>query len=494
MLWFKRKNKNKTTQSTQAEPGDRDGTNMVADLTPERVAAIMRAANAGDPRRQSQLANELREANGDISHALQTRENAILGLAWQVRDSHGKANDELAEVLRAAGVEDLITSLAGAILPGFSVAEILWGPGGSLAGFAQIPQRHFHFLHASGTADIYRPLLEVSNVGQPIELEADRFLVHTHYPNSGDPSRGGLIRPLAWLHCFARTGLANWMAFVERYGMPFVVAKLEDEAWQNDRNLIKRVIRNFGPSGGGVFSRNVELELLEAAKTDGQGYVALLEYIESAITKVILGQTATSGDGGGWSLDSAQGQVRQDILEADCRAIEKSLNTLLRSYRTFNGGEEMLFKLECEPPEDTKALAELVKTLYDAGLQADEKEISARLGLTLTRAAAPATAPVEQQTEDKPEAALTALSAAAEQPSLTELLKQHLVQGDLYADFAEHLASTADRDFVALMHSLQDDPDQFYTWFGEDSQRVAQLLATETLSAVLAAAREVTHG
>jgi len=389
-----------------AEPNDRDEYDVSRGLTPAKLDAIMIAANGGEPAEQSRLCLEVVEKNWDISPAVETRRNAVMGVEWEIEPGGKSASDKLAaekfkEALDNAGglngldsFNSLLADFQSALLPGFSVSEIVWKEGGGIAGFEFIEQKHFTFRHGSD------PYLVTSNEYDGIALEQNKFMVHRYRRRGSDVTRGGLIRPLAWLHCFQNLNVKDLLSFVERYGMPFVVAKVDDQTWEKERGVMQRLIRNFGPSGGGLFTKSVEFELLQAANNGGDVYFKLLEYTGAAITKIILGQTATSSDGGGLSGDNAQSDVRQDILEADCDALEDTVNIQLAApWTMFNmpaGTAPPCFKMLCTPPEDKKANAETnkleaetVKALHEAGYETDPVEMSDKFGMKLTRAKTP---------------------------------------------------------------------------------------------------------
>ena len=222
--------------------------------------------------------------------------------------------------------------------------------------------------------------------------------------------RGGLIRPLAWLHCFKSVNEKDLLAFIERYGMPFIAGMVDPTTFEKEKNLLKRLILNFGSSGGGVFTKNVELKLLECTGK-GEAFFQLLQYLEAAVNKVILGQTASSGESAGLSKGDAQSKVRQDILEADCRTLQRVINTqLLKPWTRYNCGEVAPPQLviDCAAPEDSLQNANVIKVLHDAGWQADQEEICKKFNMKLTPiqndmpavpldAAAP---PVQNATED----------------------------------------------------------------------------------------------
>ena len=253
---------------SESERGEEDA---ARGLTPEKLDAIMLEANSGDPRRQARLCRDILERDWSIAHALATRVNAVLGCGWHLEPGDETPQARLAaerlerQLVQAGGMDDgetvgidgLVEELMGSILPGYALVEKCWTGGGDINGFSAIPQ----------TAVMFRdgmPLILVD--GEPMGIPADRrrYIWHRGVRRGNDPARGGLVRPLAWLYCFGNIGVKDLAAFVERHGMPFVVGKVDQAGVEKERNAVKRLIRNFGPSGGGVFSRNVEVQLMES--------------------------------------------------------------------------------------------------------------------------------------------------------------------------------------------------------------------------------------
>ena len=387
------------------EQSDRFDSDVSRGLTPSLVDRILRSANSGDIQDQSRLALEIEEKNWDIAQALQTRRLAVAGLEWEALPGDDSPQAEtiaadVEEVLRTAPWEQqdedivsfdqaIVYELMSALLPGFAMVEILWGKGGkTLDGYVGIPQQNFTFL------DSRKPLLITTDNPRGIELPRSKFIYHRYLARSGDATRGGLIRPLAWLHCFQTlAGVKDLLRFCERYGMPFLVAKVNQQAWEQDRNRLKYLIQNFGSDGGAVFTDAVTVELLQAANNQGDVYFKLLEYFGAAITKVIQGQTATSGDAAGLSKGQAQENVRRDLVVADAQGIDATITArLIRNWVQYNYGPNApvpRMHHKVEEKEDLKAASEVLKNLNDAGFDADEAEVSERFGFKLTRKAPP---------------------------------------------------------------------------------------------------------
>lgn len=377
------------------DPGDRSATDVSRDLTPERIDAIMSRANQGDASDQAALAELLLEKNHEIKHAFSVRVNAVLGLKYKI-----EAADETAEAKASAeafdsalkqagdsrecdGFRDLLRDMMRALLVGYSVNEIVWGPGGSLIGFVSVPSRDLDYNNR------WEPLIKLSGGAVELPLERDKFVYLTTRENGSDPARGGLVRPLAWLHCFLNTNIKDLLAFIESYAMPVIIAKVSDSAFETELNQLMHLIQSFGPNGGGVVTQGTELSTIQAPNVTGEVYFRVIEYIKDAITRLILGQTASSGDGGGLSKDNAQDKVRQDILEADATMLADCINRkVAEPWSRFNSGVQAAYPrlvFVTDPPEDIERAANVIKTMYDAGWEADQEEVSARLGFKFTR-------------------------------------------------------------------------------------------------------------
>lgn len=388
------------------EAADRADLDVSRQITPEKIDRILTAANAGDTEQQARLSVEVEEKNWDIGQAMATRRAAVAGVPWTIEPPKGMESDPtakkiaaaLTEALDAAGTDTLLSfpdliqkSLLLALVPGVAVAETVYADGGSrIIGFQNIPA--WALTYRDG---VRRPLLVTRDTPVGQQLPAGKFIVHSTPGASGDPARGGLIRPLAWLYCFANLNVKDLLTFIERYGMPFLLAKVDANSYDVEKNRLASLIRNFGSAGGAVFTKAVEAELLQGQLGAADVYFKLLDYLSAAVQKLVQGQTATSGAASGWSNGGAQSQVRQDILESDCAALAPTLRRELfapwTGYNFGSGAPVPRIVFHCEPPADKKALADTLSTLANAGLEAeDPAEVAAVVGIRLRRRAAPA--------------------------------------------------------------------------------------------------------
>lgn len=379
----------------QFEQSDRSRYRQAGEYAPANVSRLLDAANEGDIEQLAVAAREIQERNWEIILAMQVRKCALTGLEWTAapgdeRESSRSAAKHFEEELRACGADGaygsfhcLLETLMDAVVSPLAAAEIVWGPGGKVEGFRPVGAWHFTY------RDSLEPRLVTAEHPEGEALPPAKFIVH-HRGGGDDPARAGLIRTLIWLHVFQNYPMKDLVSFVERYGMPFIVAKVDRNTWDNERNVLRKLIRSFGPGGGGVFTKSTELELLQSASGGGDVYFKLLDYASRAITKTILGQLASTSNSSGLSGGDAQTKVRRDLLESDARALESAIrNQLAVPWTRFNYGESAAapkLRFQTEPKLDNDAFSVMLSRLNDAGYEAEDLDaVSARFGLKLRK-------------------------------------------------------------------------------------------------------------
>lgn len=382
---------------------DRSRYASVTSYTPERLKAIFDAANQGDIESLCLCGREIMERNWDIIGAMEQRSGALTGVEYDVQPGGGSPADAEAakrfeETLRECGelngldtFHDLVVHLTFAAVMPFTVSEIVWGEGGNLEGFSAL-EPHYFTLRESF---VPRLICDEYPSGMPEEKARNLFVIH-QFRRKPDPVRAGKIRVLAWLHCLQNWPLKDLLSFIERFGMPFVVATVDKKTWDDEREVLHHLIRNFGPNGGGVFSQGTQLQLLNAANTGSDNvYFKALEFTHNAIYTLLVGQLASSSDSSGMSNGDAQSGVRQDILEADARSIESTVRAQIAApWTRFQFGEGVAvprLHFQVEKPEDQLQAAQVISTLSQAGFKADDEELSKRFNMKL-RYEAPAAA------------------------------------------------------------------------------------------------------
>jgi phage gp29-like protein len=136
---------------------------------------------------------------------------------------------------------------------------------------------------------------------------------------------------------FKKNGIKFWLVFLEKFGMPTAVGKYPPGAAKDQQQALLDAIDAIQNETGIKIPNNMEIDLLEAARSGKVTYETLCEYMDKQISKAVLGQTATTeGTPGKLGNETAQQEVRADILKADadlfCECVNQSLVRWIVDY------------------------------------------------------------------------------------------------------------------------------------------------------------------
>ena len=358
-------------------------------ITPAKLRALFEDAEGNDIQAQHELFADMEERDSAIAAALATRKLAVLGLDWRVAEPRGAnpAGQQLAEAAQnyfdnLAHLDDLLMDLMDAVGHGFAALEIAWQQQGSLnapARFNLIPQSWFRW----DTHDNLLLKTPDNPTGEP--LWAMGWVVHQHKSRSVQAARNGLFRTLAWLYMFKHYSAHDFAEFLELYGMPIRIGKYGAGATEKEKQTLLRAVAEIGHNAAGIMPEGMMIELHQAASGTTAGnnpFMTMIEWCEKSATRLILGQTLTSGADGKAStnaLGKIHNEVRHDLLVADARRLAQTINRqILEPFLRVNfaiGEETRLPQFEFDTREvaDLAAIAEALPKLVDVGVQIPER-------------------------------------------------------------------------------------------------------------------------
>jgi phage gp29-like protein len=364
----------------------------VADnLTPARLGRLIRDADTGDSSAYLILAEEMEEREPHYASVLNTRKLGVSGSMRVVTSpddsADAKAITEDVELLVGRPeFEGLVLDLMDGVAKGFACVEIMWSRDVNRwepTGYEFRPQRHFVFDRDTLSVPRLRSL-EAPTEGVP--LDPYKWLCHMPKIRSGIPLRTGLARTVAVTYAAKRWTVADWMSFLDIYGVPIRIGRYPS-AMADKKRLLLRAVQSLGADAAAVIPEEMSVEILES-KASGAGstlFQQSAEYWDKQTSKVVLGQTMTSDDGSSLAQSKTHERVRFDIRAADARAVAATINRdLIKPYVDLNYGIQDAypeFSILCEEPEDTKSLMESVRIFVNLGGRVQESEIRDRLGL-----------------------------------------------------------------------------------------------------------------
>ena len=366
-------------------------------LTPERLARIFREADDGDVRCQSELFEEMEEKDAHLSSQFQIRKLAVQGLDWEIvpRGSDGvsrRTADLCRDVLESLpDFDEHVLDLLDAIPKGFSAMEILWEAGATEARIRGL--RWVHPKNITFRDSVTPRVLTDDDPVRGVELPPFKFIYHRYKARSGYDTRGGLMRVCAWMYLFKNYCIKDWVAFAEVYGMPLRIGKYEPGASRADKEALVQAVRSLGTDAAGIISKATEIEFIESNKSSSSNvYEGLARFCDAQSSKAILGQVLTSEagsekGGGSYALGKVHGDVRRDLMEADCRVLAKTISRqILRPLVGFNFGWDVpipTFRFLHEPGEDLRQVAETYRLLAEMGLDISQEHLAGRFKIPL---------------------------------------------------------------------------------------------------------------
>lgn len=371
-------------------------------LTPQRMAAVFKAADAGDLTEQMALFEQMEEKDPHLFSVANTRRLAVTGLAWRIVsagevDADGgfdlAAADAAAAYCRAAlrrieRLDEALQHLSLAVGRNLAVAELVWELGADGPVLVDIVPVEFSRLVIGSRGEVRVLTDEQPNDG--IELPANKFIVHAPHAASGSPARGGLLRASALAYLGKQFALKDWLIFAEIFGMPLRVARYEPHATPEEKRELLDMLRRLGADAAGVFSKAVELDIKQTrVPGDTNPYESLCHYFNRELSKAWLGQTLTTDTarslanlGAAEVHDRVRRDLRDDDIVKEARTIRRDLLAVLTRVRFGAEVEPPYFRREPERPRDAAGFAKMLSAaVNELGVRVPEGWARAMLGI-----------------------------------------------------------------------------------------------------------------
>ncbi len=338
----------------------------------EPYDSVLRTRGAGDL-----LIYEQVYSDPEVKSTLNQRQLAVTQCEWQV-DAGGDRpiDEEAAEFMRQqlhkVGWDNVTSKMHFGLFYGYAVAEIIYKREGSRVVIDAIKVRNRRRFRYGKEGDLR--LLTMQQMFEGTPCEAPYFWDFCCGADNDDEPYGlGLAHWLYWPVLFKRNGIKFWLIFLEKFGMPTAVGKYDADATPVEKSRLLAAARALQIDSGIIMPKEMELALLEAARSGTADYKALQDQMDAVIQKVVLGQTAsTQGTPGKMGNENLQSDVRDDIIKADADLICESWNTGPAVWLTqwnFPGAATPRVYRVTEEPEDLDARAKRDETLSKIGFK-----------------------------------------------------------------------------------------------------------------------------
>lgn len=312
----------------------------------------------------------------EVKSSFSQRMRAVISRPWDVIPGGKKMIDKKAAefvktVIDNLEFDELTEKMLHGVFYGYSVAEVIWAEQNNQWVISEIKvrdRRRFGF-----NPDMQLRMKTMQHIMGEALPPYKFWSFNCGADHDDEPYGIGLAHWLYWPVFFKRNGIRFWLTFLEKFGSPTVKGSYPSGTPDSDQDDLLNALRDIQHDSAFIVPEGMTAELLEATRGGTADYKSLVEIMNNAINKVIIGQTASSqGTPGRLGNDDLQGDVRLDIVKADADLICMSLNaTVVKWLVDFNFAGAAYPKVwrVVEEPEDLVSRSERDKNVKDLGFK-----------------------------------------------------------------------------------------------------------------------------
>lgn len=321
-----------------------------------------------------------------LTTVMGTRVAAIKGMNWDLNIQEGttdnilKANQDMLHKLnrnhQGQGISRLMDDILQANPWGMSVQEVIWKITGESWDVSEVKGRPFRYFTFNDENELRFLSKEHPTEGE--EVPDYKLLLSRHWITSNsydNPYGDKLLSKSYWPIILKRQSTQFWQVFLEKFGMPWVIAKVPTSYDETKKSRVATSLANMVQDGVLVITNDGSVDIQDPAgrQSSSDTYLNCLAYMDKALAKIWLGQTLTTDVGtvGSYAASQTHQGVKDERRNQDKSMIEGAIQTLCDWYTLLNFGENAIapqFKLT-EPLGVNKELADRDKTLSESGVK-----------------------------------------------------------------------------------------------------------------------------
>jgi len=246
-------------------------------------------------------------------------------------------NETNLEVISGSvGLDGLFKHLGIAMLTGISYAEVIWGrtTSGKIIPTSIKPRDPKRFILESKDSKVYLKLLTRNNPFDGIYVPSNKFIVHRFFAVGGDDPYGmGMGRFLYYPVQWKKQLLTLWLTIIDRHADPTAIGTFPRDAEPDEVAAFDDAITNIAREMSISMKEGYKMEFISSGLQNAEALSNLLAWCDTAISKVILGESSTSEPGGGsYARESITNDIRKMKAKALSDSICETLNQTLINW------------------------------------------------------------------------------------------------------------------------------------------------------------------
>lgn len=254
-----------------------------------------------------------------LKSVVRNRKNNVKGEPFNLVNSKDEKNEILKEFFNRSWFTDFVEYALQAIFFGNSLIEINEiNPQGEISKVKLVERRN--------VVPDYN--LIIMNVYDTTGYDYTTNQLKDYYIPVKFEDRFGLLLEATPITIYKRFSAASWSKYLEKYGNPLVVVKTDKDG--NEKREMVDSFRTLGSDGVAAIGLEDEITLQSPNGNDASaGFHKKIEWCNSELSKLILGQTMTTDNGSSRSQSEVHERVGNEITEADMERVQNIVNDLL---------------------------------------------------------------------------------------------------------------------------------------------------------------------
>ena len=280
-----------------------------------------------------------------VGTCIDSRKAGTLSNKWELRENNcNKAHfDFYDEIFKTIDIYKLIEDILDAPLYGHNPIEISYEKDGSYiipVKLTSKPQEWFHF-NSDGEFFFKDKNMDGKRL---IDFENGlKFLLPRHKATFQNPHGQAILSRCFWNVAFINGGMEFLVKFAEHFGMPWIFGRYQRQLSEPEQKDFLYKLMQMAQNAIGIIPDDSRVEIVPTGSTGSSDiHLSLVNKCEANIAKSILGQTLSteSGQNGSYALGKAHMGVRDDIINADMRLVEKTVNHFIKIINSINFNDD----------------------------------------------------------------------------------------------------------------------------------------------------------
>jgi phage gp29-like protein len=242
------------------------------------------------------------------------------------------------DVFAKLDLQAIIRNILDAPLYGFQVLEIIWEKKEGKYIPKKIEARPQEYFDIGGDGNMY---FRSPGGGEAQSLPEYKFLAAVYEQSAARPYGESLLAKCFWPVTFKSGSMRFWVNYIEKFGMPFVVAQYQRGASQEEIMNLAELLSEMADESVAVTPEDITITMHDTNKANSaELFHLLIRHCNSEISKALLSQTLTTElDGGSLAAAETHYKVREEIIHSDISLVERILNDLIGMLINLNFGD-----------------------------------------------------------------------------------------------------------------------------------------------------------